>query len=95
MIEHDAARQQFVWRLPEGDAYLAYESDGRGTLDFRHTVVPSEARGQGAGEALVRAALEYARENGFRVIPSCPFVRKWLAEHPDEGDVVVSRASAR
>jgi predicted GNAT family acetyltransferase len=93
MIEHDTAEQLFVTRLPEGEAYLAYSSDGQGTLDLEHTVVPEEARGRGVGESLVRAALGYARENGYHVIPSCPFVRQWLVEHPDQRDVIVPGAA--
>jgi uncharacterized protein len=93
MIEHDSADHQFVAHLPEGEAYLAYATEGNGTLDLEHTVVPQEARGRGVGESLVRAALGYAREKGVRVIPSCPFVRQWLADHPEERDVLVPGAA--
>ena len=93
MIEHNSADHEFVAHLPEGDAYLAYSSDGHGTLDLEHTVVPEEARGRGVGESLVRAVLAYARGEGYQVIPSCPFVRQWLADHPEERDVLVPRAA--
>jgi predicted GNAT family acetyltransferase len=93
MIEHDSAGRRFVARLPEGEAFLAYAADGHGTLDLEHTVVPGEARGRGVGDSLVRAALGYAREHGLQVIPSCPFVRQWLADHPEERDVLVPGAA--
>lgn len=87
-IEHDAAASRFVAHLDAGDAYLAYQTAGPSTLDLQHTMVPEEARGQGVGESLVRAAFDYARAHDQRVIPSCPFVASWLQEHPDAGDLV-------
>jgi uncharacterized protein len=89
-IEHDQAAGRFVAPVDGGEAYLAYERRGAGTLDFQHTIVPPEARGQGVGEALVVAAFDYARTNGQRVIPSCGFVRGWLVEHPEARDLVAA-----
>jgi predicted GNAT family acetyltransferase len=88
MVEHDEGRQRFFSRLKEGEAYLSYEEDGEGTLDLQHTVVPEPARGRGVGESLVRAALDHAREQGVRIVPSCPFVAAYLAEHPEERELV-------
>ena len=48
--------------------------------------------GQGLGGVLVRAALDRARERGLAVLPQCPFVRGWIAKHPDYADLVRSRA---
>lgn len=87
-IEHDDAGAKFFATLPEGEAYLSYELlDGR-VLDLLHTIVPFRAQSHGVGTSLVRAAFDYARRNGYRVIPSCPFVRAWLHDHPEERDLV-------
>jgi predicted GNAT family acetyltransferase len=45
---------------------------------------PTSGRGRGAGDALVRAALAYARELGFHVMTRCPYVQVWMQKHPDE-----------
>lgn len=87
-IEHDAARRRFVAALEEGEGFLSYERVGRDVLDLQHTVVPEAARGQGVGEALVRAAMDHARAHDQRVIPSCPFVEAWLEDHPEARDLV-------
>ena len=87
-VEHDPAARRFVAHLAEGDAYLAYEPRGHDTLDLQHTVVPEEARNRGVGEALVRAAFDHARRHNVRIIPSCPFVEGWLADHPDARDLL-------
>ena len=88
MVEHDEAQQRFISRLREGVAYLSYERGGDGTLDLQHTVVPEPARGRGVGQSLVRAALDHAREQRARIVPSCPFVAAYLDEHPDEQALV-------
>lgn len=87
-IEHDEAAHRFSARAGGGEAYLTYATDEQGILDIVHTVVPAAARGHGLGEALVRAALAYARERGYRVIPSCPFALQWIVGHPDQQDVL-------
>ncbi len=76
-IEHDIAGHRFLAHLAEGDAYLTYQPRGD-ALDLVHTVVPPEAQGKGVGEAIVRAAFDYARSIGKRIIPTCPFVRHWI-----------------
>ena len=81
---HDAERQRFVVHHPAGDSVLTYQRPESGVIDLRHTVVLPEERGKGTGEALVRAAFRFARENNLRVIPTCPFVGEVLKEHPEE-----------
>src|SRR5207302_1480854 len=53
---------------------LSYTSMSPGVLDFKSTLVPPHLRGQGLGSELVRQALDWARREGYQVIPSCPFV---------------------
>jgi predicted GNAT family acetyltransferase len=36
----------------------------------------------------VQAALDAARRRKLAVIPECPFVRGWLAKHPEYQDLV-------
>jgi len=91
-VEHDAEARRFFIRLPEGMAYLAYEPAGRRTIDLQHTIVPPEAQGQGLATSLAAAAFDYARGEGLRVIPSCPFVAAWLDDHPEGQDVVAHAA---
>lgn len=90
-IQHDTTRHRFSVALPEGEAELEYAERDARTLDFLHTQVPAGEQGQGVGAALVEHALTYARREGKRVIPSCPYVQHWLGEHPDFQDVVAPR----
>lgn len=87
---HDEGASRFVAELDGGDAYLTYTRVRPGVLDLRHTVVPASERGQGVADALVRAALAYARQHGDRIIPTCPYVKEWLEGHPEEKELVVA-----
>jgi uncharacterized protein len=86
-VEHREEEERFVAVLDDGEAELAYTHPERGVIDIQHTFVPRSARGQGVAEALAEAAFQWARERGDKVVPSCPFVRKWVTEHPEHGDV--------
>jgi predicted GNAT family acetyltransferase len=87
-VEHDQAGNRFIARLESGEAELGYRQGGDRVLDLVHTFVPPESRGRGIGDALVREAFDHAREGGYRVIPTCPFVRSWVERHPEAGEVV-------
>lgn len=82
-VEHDAAGHRFVARVSGGEAELRYRPQPDGGIDLNHTEVPSAARGQGVGDQLVRAALDWARANARRVSVTCPYVSAWMRRHPD------------
>jgi predicted GNAT family acetyltransferase len=87
-VQHRENAKRFTARTPSGIAYIAYAQPDERTIDLQHTVVPEADRGQGVGGALVRTAIQYAREQDKRVIATCPFVKAWLEQHPDQTDVV-------
>jgi hypothetical protein len=87
-VIHHPADQRFVLRLPEGDAVLEYFRQPDGTLDIVSTTVPAAARGRGWGGQLARAALDHARAQGVRIVPSCGFVARWVAQHPEFQDLL-------
>ena len=83
-VEHDPDGSRFFVPLPDGDAELFYAPFSEDVLDLQHTEIPPSGKGRGVGDALVRAALAYARERGMRVIATCPYVQTWLRRHPKE-----------
>src|SRR5512141_1531752 len=58
------------------------------TIYFTHTEVPPAAEGRGIGNLLARTALDYARANGFRVVPRCKFIAAFIKRHPEYQDLV-------
>lgn len=86
-VSHDPARGRFEIRTDAGTGLLAYERRG-GTLEMLHTEVPDALEGRGYGAALAEAALDFARREGLKVIPSCPFVAAYVKRHPAYADLV-------
>ena len=87
-VVHDADHDRFVVNAGGTVAELVYRRDG-GRLELVHTGVPSALEGHGVGGRLVRAAVGWAAAEGWSVVPSCPFARRWLREHPDVASEVV------
>jgi predicted GNAT family acetyltransferase len=44
--------------------------------------------GRGIGSALVRGMLGIVRQNGWKVVPRCPFVRGYIDKHPEYADLL-------
>ena len=87
-IQHDLEAHRFFTVLDGMEAYLAYAVVGEGTLDFRHTFVPPELRGRQVAKLLVTEAFAYARDNGYKVIPSCSYVARQADKNPEFGEMV-------
>jgi hypothetical protein len=81
MVTNNTALSRFELMSGTDIAFLVYE-ESPGTLTFLHTEVPVPMRGHHAGETLVKAGLEYARQQHLRVVAVCPFVRAYLQRHP-------------
>lgn len=66
-----------------------------GVMVLPHTVVDPAFRGRGLAAELVRRALDDARQQGLRVIPSCWYVAQYIGDHPDDIDLVPDDQRAR
>jgi predicted GNAT family acetyltransferase len=86
-VRHDPERRRFEIKREEGKAVLTYERDGQ-TVVFTHTLVPKALEGQGIGSRLVSAGLDWARANGLKVVPQCPFVAAYIERHPEERELL-------
>lgn len=89
VIDNPAA-SRFEILTDQGAAILTYRHRGD-DLDLVHTEVPRALEGRGYASALATAALEYARREGMKVIPSCPYVTTFLQRHPEYADLVARR----
>lgn len=66
----------------------------RGRIILVHTEVSPEFEGRGVAAALTRFALDDARRLERRVIVTCPYVKRYLARHPEDLDIVVGNVTA-
>ena len=86
-VVNNAAASRFELTTEGRTAVLEYVLAGN-RLRLMHTEVPPELRGRNYAEVLARAGLDYARGNGLRVVPFCPFVRAFLQRHPEYESVL-------
>ncbi len=87
-IRHERPARRFGARLDGLIAYLSYEERGDNVLEYAQVYVPPEQRGRGVAAEITRTALEYARENGYSVIPSCSYVAAFVRRHREYDDIL-------
>jgi uncharacterized protein len=59
-----------------------------GVIAFMHTEIDPRFRGHGVAGRLAQSSLEAARARHLDVLPYCPYVRRWITEHPEYADLV-------
>lgn len=85
-VTHDTTAHRFHADVDGGRAVASYHREGD-RMVLTHTSVPSDAEGQGVGSALAREALGFARSQGLKVVPNCPFMAAYLQRHPEYHDL--------
>ena len=82
-VQRDDAKHMYRAEIDGHLARILFAPAGDQTLDFQHTQVAPELRGRGVGDTLVRRALDDVRRRGEHIVATCPFVKAFLAKHPD------------
>jgi predicted GNAT family acetyltransferase len=86
-VRNNAAESRFELDA-DGHTAFAYYGMAGDVITFRHTEVPPALEGRGIGSRLVRGALEFARAQGLKVVPQCPFVSAYVAKHSELNDLL-------
>jgi len=86
-IQLRSDHNRFEIRVDEHVAFLLFHLRGT-VIALIHTEVPPALRRQGVADALARTSLEYARSHSLTVKVLCPFVKAFLARHPEFQDLV-------
>ncbi|WP_375001695.1 GNAT family N-acetyltransferase [Aeromicrobium sp. CTD01-1L150] len=68
--------------------FTQYEEAGHGVHRYVHTEIDPEHGGHGYAGILVRSALDAEREAGHRVQAQCPYVKKFIQDHPEYQDLL-------
>lgn len=86
-VVNNPEETRFEIRFDDGSlAMVEYMLSGNNII-YTHTEVPPEHEGQGIGKTLAEHVLNYAREEGLKVQPLCPFIKKYVSEHPEYHDI--------
>jgi uncharacterized protein len=86
-VVNNEAQRRFEITVDGHTGFLQYAKE-EGRIELVHTEVPRELGGRGLGGTLAQAALEHARAANLKVVPTCPFVTKYLEKHPEFASLV-------
>lgn len=87
-VTHNAAASRFEAHVAgERVGLIDYRTQGS-TVDLVHTEVDPDRQGQGVASDLVRGALDTIRLEKMSVVPTCPYVARWLERHEDYQDML-------
>lgn len=67
---------------------MTYSWANKDRMIIDHTEVNPEFRGRSVGNLMVKAAVEFAREKGVKIIPLCPFAKSVFDKTPEYHDVL-------
>lgn len=84
--EVSGSKGRYVIRKDGEEAELTFSITTPELVIADHTGVPDSFRGTGAGLALVTRLVADAREQGFKIMPLCPFVNAQRKKHPEWAD---------
>ena len=87
-ITHNQAANRFETTIEGHTGFISYQDQGD-RIVYDHTIVPSELGGKGIGSALVKHALDYARSEGKKVVPTCSFVASYINKHAEYQDLLL------
>jgi uncharacterized protein len=81
-IRHDEPSRRYTAQADGQEVgLLTYFPVSEGVIDFTHTYVPPEHRGQGIAEQLVEHALDETLQRGLRFRASCWYVDAYVRRH--------------
>lgn len=86
-ITHDEEHRRFELTVSGMQSVIDYEYFD-GVINVTRVYVPYELAGQGLASRMARYVLNYARENGLKVIPTCSFIKVYIQRHPEFQDLL-------
>jgi predicted GNAT family acetyltransferase len=91
-LRTNTSLNQFELEVGQSMAFIEYKLSGD-RLFLIHTEVPHELEGKGVGAAIVLKAFQYAKDNGYKIVPLCPFVQTYLKRHNEWIDLIAPDAN--
>jgi predicted GNAT family acetyltransferase len=89
-IEIDQNEQKFYVLISDQECFLNYRTISDNIVEYYRTFVPLSLRNKGIAAKLVKFALNHARENNQKIIPSCPYIASYVDHHPQWQSIIAS-----
>lgn len=80
-VMHDAQNRKFTLIQDGQEALLAYALRDDRVMEFTRTYVPEALRGGRIAAQLAAAGLQYAVANGYRIMPTCSYIRNYINKY--------------
>ncbi|MFH5208056.1 GNAT family N-acetyltransferase [Antrihabitans spumae] len=87
-LEHNLGETRYEIYSDDVLAGYADYDERNGMRDFNHTLTVPEFRGKGIAAQVVEFALTSTRADGFKVVPSCWYVEKYIAANSEYADLL-------
>ena len=88
VVTHVPERSRYELRLSDELIGRADYRRRGNRIVFTHTEVDPKRRERGLGSLVVGVALDDAQRQGLDVVPLCPFVARYIEEHPEYAKLV-------
>ncbi|MBM7649835.1 putative GNAT family acetyltransferase [Bacillus ectoiniformans] len=69
-------------------AELTYTKVHENVIDVNHTYVSDQLRGQGIAAKLLQSAVDYARKEGKKILPTCTYAKSKLENNEQYQDIL-------
>ena len=86
-VIHEKENERFIIYIEGNEVYVEYTMAGN-EINLYHTFTDTALRGKGLAAQVVRAALEVAKESKMKVIPTCSYVRAFIAKNDEYKELV-------
>lgn len=70
------------------DTEMTYVPSGEKLITIDSTHVSESMKGQGAGKQLLTALTDWARKEGLKIIPLCPYAKAQMEKNPVYHDLI-------
>lgn len=75
-------KNRFELSVDNHIAFIDYVIQKDTIMTLTHTEVPKALGGKGVGKSIVESTLNYLKDNGFAVVPECPFITSYIKRNP-------------
>ncbi len=88
-IKDNVTLRHLEMMIGKEKAYIEYEKQGH-QIYLTKVLVPDSENQEEAREQLIRLALEYIKENGWKLVPYTKTIKNFIRENPEYKGIVLN-----
>jgi uncharacterized protein len=87
-VHNNGEKSRYELMVEDALAGVVEYRDKGDYVELTHTEVDSSYEGEGLGSQLARAVLDNLRNEARAVVPSCPFINRYMQRHTEYAELV-------